>query len=367
MLTIPTFPTLQKRLASCTATDVAQALAARQCSIDDLHALLSPAADAFLPQLAARSKMLTTQRFGKTTQIYAPIYLSNYCTNRCAYCGFSAGNRIQRRRLSLEEVETEADILRRRGFSHILLVSGEAPRMLDVDYLEDLAHRLRDRFASISIEIQPLTSPEYRRLFLAGITAVAVYQETYDRPLYDKVHLAGKKCDFDFRLDTPARAGEAGMREIGIGALLGLGDWRSEGVALGYHLAWLRKKFWQTAFTVSFPRLRPAAGEFEPLAQVTERDLSHLIFALRIFDPDVGLLLSTREEARFRDGMLGLGPTRYSAGSCTAPGGYANPEQQGEQFSVGDHRTLAEVCAAIRARGLDPISKDWDPTFQQVS
>jgi 2-iminoacetate synthase len=364
MLIIPDFQTLRENLASCAATDVEQALAARRCSLGDLAALLSPAANPFLPRLAALSQRITLQRFGRTTQLYGPIYLSNYCTNRCVYCGFSADNHIHRRCLTLEEAEQEADILHRRGFNHILLVSGEARKALDVDYLEALAIRLRDKFAAISIEVQPLSCPEYTRLFAAGITAVAVYQETYDRPLYDRVHLAGKKCDFDYRLDTPARAGEAGMREIGIGALLGLGDWRAEGMALGYHLAWLRKKLWRTAFTVSFPRLRPAAGDFEPLVHVTERDLSHLIFALRIFDPDVGLLLSTREESRFRDGMLGLGPTRYSAGSCTAPGGYADPTQQGEQFSVGDHRTLAEVCETIRAHGLDPVYKDWDPVFQ---
>ncbi len=363
MLIIPDFQTLQEGLASAGAADVERALIANRPTEMDLFALLSPAADVYLPQLAALSQKLTLQRFGKTTQLYAPLYLSNYCTNRCVYCGFSADNRIRRRCLTLDEAENEADILHARGFSHILLVSGEASRV-DVRYLESLAHRLRRRFASISIEVQPLSCPEYTRLFNAGITSVAVYQETYDRPLYDRVHLAGKKCDFDHRLDTPTRAGKAGMREIGIGALLGLGDWRAEGLAIGHHLAWLRKRFWQTAFTVSFPRLRPAAGAFEPPAPVSERDLSHLIFALRIFDPDVGLLLSTREEPRYRDGMLGLGPTRYSAGSCTAPGGYANPDQEGEQFSVGDHRSLPEVCRMIRAHGFDPVSKDWDAVFQ---
>jgi 2-iminoacetate synthase len=366
MLNIPDFQTLRARRISYSATNVERALSAQRHSLDDLSALLSPAADAFLPQLAALSKKLTLQRFGRTIQLYGPIYLSNYCTNRCAYCGFSATNQIFRRCLTLEEAEIEADILHQRGFNHILLVSGEAQNTVDVDYLAALALRLRDRFASISIEVQPLSGLEYKQLFTAGITAVAVYQETYDRPLYDCVHLAGKKRDFDYRLDTPTRAGDAGMREIGIGALLGLGDWRTEGMALGHHLFWLRKKFWRTAFTISFPRLRPAAGEFEPPTSVTERDLSHLIFALRIFDPEVGLLLSTREEARFRDGMLGLGPTRYSAGSCTAPGGYANPDQQGEQFSVGDHRTLIEVCESIRAHGLDPVYKDWDHIFQQA-
>jgi 2-iminoacetate synthase len=154
------------------------------------------------------------------------------------------------------------------------------------------------------------------------------------------------------------------MREVGIGTLLGLSDWRAEGLALGLHLAWLRKNYWRTALTVSFPRLRPAAGEFQPLCQVTERDLSHLIFALRLFDPDVGIILSTREEARYRNGMIGLGPTRYSAGSCTAPGGYSNPEISGEQFAIGDHRNINEVCAAIKQKGFDPVRKDWDAGFQ---
>jgi 2-iminoacetate synthase len=227
-----------------------------------------------------------------------------------------------------------------------------------------VARRLRGKFAALSIEVQPLGTDEYARLFAAGITAVAVYQETYDRAIYDQVHLAGKKCDYDYRLETPARCAAAGMREVGLGALLGLADWRLEGLALGIHLAWLRKQFWRTALTVSFPRLRPAAGGFAPLRQVSETDLAQMIFALRLFDQDVGLLMSTREEARYRDGMLGLGPTRLSAGSCTAPGGYANSDSGGEQFSVGDERSLVEVCAAIRKVGLDPVRKDWDCEFQ---
>ncbi len=358
------FQELQEQLNTVTEDRVTTALNKAVCSPEDLTALLSPAAEVFLPQMAARARELTSMRFGRTTQIYAPLYLSSYCVNRCAYCGFAAGNTIPRRMLSVDEAEQEADILRQRGFQHILLVTGEAPAKAGVAYLEDVAQRLKHTFAALSIEVQPLSRDEYRQLFAAGITAVAVYQETYDRQVYDQVHLSGKKCDYDFRLATPARAAAAGMREIGIGALLGLSDWRSEGLVLGRHLAWLRRQFWQTNFTVSFPRLRPATGEFEPMVTVSEKNLSQLIFALRIFDPDVGLILSTREEARYRDGMLGLGPTRYSAGSCTAPGGYSSDEHEGEQFSVGDHRSITEVCAVIAARGFDPVCKDWDKEFQ---
>ena len=365
MFKIPPFLQLQEQIRSAGDADVLRSLRTAHLSTYDLAALLSPAADNHLEAMAKRSVDITAMRFGKTTQIYAPLYVSSFCKNRCSYCGFSAENKIERRILSLEEAEAEAMLLHQRGFNHILLVSGEAPAKLGVDYLEQLALRLRDRFAAISIEVQPLSTEEYARLFAAGITSVAIYQETYDRETYDQVHISGQKCDFDFRLETPARAAAGSMREIGIGTLLGLSDWRAEGLALGLHLAWLRKNFWRTALTVSFPRLRPAAGEFKPLFNVTERDLTQLIFALRIFDPDVGIILSTREEERYRNGMIGLGPTRYSAGSCTAPGGYSDPDTAGEQFAIGDLRSIDEVCAAIKQKGFDPVRKDWDAGFQQ--
>ncbi len=361
---VPDFPVIQQQIAGYTSEQVAATLKKPASTLSDLAALLSPAARDLLPEMAARSREITTQRFGRTTQIYAPLYLSSYCVNRCAYCGFAADNEIPRRKLSVDEAIREAAVLQQRGFQHILLVTGEAPAKAGVAYLEEITRALKDTFAALSIEVQPLEEDEYARLFTAGITAVAVYQETYDRRIYNQVHLAGKKCDYEFRLKTPARAAAAGMREIGIGALLGLSDWRCEGLVLGMHLSWLRKHFWQTNFTVSFPRLRPAAGSFEPLTKVSEHDLSQLLFALRIFDPDVGLILSTREEARYRDGMLGLGPTRYSAGSCTSPGGYSSDDHDGEQFSVGDHRTVDEVCSTIAARGFDPVCKDWDKEFQ---
>ncbi len=364
MTALPQFSHLRHQIHQYTRTDAEQALNASRPGIHELAALLSPAAEHYLGEMAARSRQLTLQRFGRTTQLYAPLYLSNYCTNRCVYCGFSADNTIERRVLSLEEAEQEAEVLHSRGFSHILLVAGEADAIVGVSYLEDIARRLRHRFAAVSIEVQPLEEEQYRRLFTAGITGVAVYQETYDETLYDSLHPSGKKRDFHYRFDTPRRAGAAGMREVGIGALLGLSDWRAEGLSLGHHLLLLRNQFWQTAFTVSFPRLRPAAGAFSPLEEVTEKNISQLIFALRIFDADVGLILSTREEPHFRDGMLGLGPTRYSAGSCTAPGGYSNPDGNGEQFSVGDHRSLSDMASVIRDKGLDPVYKDWDSTFQ---
>lgn len=364
MFTVPEFTELQAAIAWAGEEEVLLALSKSRIGVQGLAALLSPFAQPHLAAMAKRAAFLTEQRFGRTIQIYAPLYLSSYCANRCVYCGFSADNRIARRVLTFVEAEAEAMILHHRGFQHVLLVSGEAPSRLGVDYLEEIALRLRNRFAALSIEVQPLSTLEYARLFQAGITAVAVYQETYAREVYGQVHPAGQKRDFDYRLQTPARAAAAGMREVGIGALLGLSDWRAEGLALGLHLAWLRKNYWRTGFTVSFPRLRPAQGEFAPLQPVSERELTQMILALRIFDPDVGLVLSTREEARYRDGMVGLAPTRYSAGSCTAPGGYGNENAAGEQFEVGDNRSIGEVCAVIQQKGFDPVRKDWDAVFQ---
>lgn len=363
-MNIPDFQQLQQHITASTVDDVGRALRSDRLQTGDLAALLSPAAEEYLAAMAERSAEITNRRFGRTIQIYAPLYLSSFCSNRCVYCGFSADNKFDRRVLTLEEAEHEAMILHKRGFNHILLVSGEAPGKLGVSYLEALARRLREKFAAISIEVQPLSTEEYRRLFQAGITGVAIYQETYDRDTYNKVHLAGQKCDYEYRLQVPGRVAAAGMREVGIGALLGLSDWRAEGLALGLHLAWLRKSYWRTAVTVSFPRLRPAEGEFRPLVPVSEQNLAQLLFALRLFDPDVGLVLSTREEARYRDGMIGLGPTRYSAGSCTIPGGYGNMGATGAQFEVGDHRSIDEVCQAIKMKGFDAVRKDWDATFQ---
>lgn len=366
MFEIPDFTILQEQINHSTVDSVNKALQVAHPQLADLAALLSPAAENYLPLMAQRSSVITSQRFGKVIQLYAPLYLSSFCINRCLYCGFSVDNKIERRMLSLDEAEQEAEILKQRGFSHILLVAGEAGAKVGVVYLHEIARRLRHKFAALSIEVQPLATEEYVRLFAAGITSVAVYQETYDRQTYKQVHLGGVKADFDYRLATPARVATAAMREVGIGALLGLADWRAEGLALGMHLAWLRKSFWRTNFTISFPRLRPAEGEFAPLVVVSEKNLSQLVFALRIFDPDVGLILSTREEGRYRDGMIGLAPTRYSAGSCTVPGGYSNQQVAGEQFEVGDCRSINEMCLAIKAKGFDPVRKDWDATFQIV-
>ncbi|MGL1932628.1 MAG: 2-iminoacetate synthase ThiH [Desulfotalea sp.] len=367
MFTPPNIADSIDKIASSTSEDIEQILKTGRCSLEQFPALLSEKAAQYLPQLSEISSQISLQRFGKTMQLYAPLYVSNFCANKCVYCGFAANNQITRKCLSPDEVDSEAEILYARGFRHILLVTGEAEAKVNAKDLADIAIRLKNKFSSISIEVQPFDTNDYTLLFESGITSVAVYQETYDRTLYSKLHLGGKKMDYDYRLATPARACEAGMREIGIGALLGLGNWRYEALCLASHLSWLRKNYWRSNFTVSFPRMRPASGGFEPEHPMDTRELCQLVFALRILDPDVGLLISTREEETFRDGMVGLGPTRYSAGSSTQPGGYGDPDVAGEQWDVGDHRSVEEVAKMLKDKGFDTVYKDWDPSFQATN
>lgn len=354
---------LEARIAAMRPADVEAALAAAHIGLDDFMALLSPAAADYLEPLAQRAHRLTVQRFGRTILMYAPLYLSNECTNGCRYCGFNALNQVPRRTLTLDEVEAEARVLHERGFRHLLLVTGEAPRAADRDYLVAAVTRLRPFFSSLAIEVYPMDRDGYRQVIEAGIDGLTIYQETYDRALYAEMHPFGKKRDFDFRLAAPEAAAAAGMRRIGIGALLGLGRFRSEAFCTGLHALHLARHYWRTHLTVSFPRMRPADGGFQPLHPVSDRDFVQLICALRLLLPDAGLVLSTRESAELRDHLLPLGITQMSSGSCTSPGGYADQDDSGQQFAIDDDRTPAEVEAMLKRRGYDPVWKDWDTAF----
>lgn len=344
-----------------TSADVCAALDKRgSLSMDDFMALVSPAAANHLEAMAQKAKELTMRRFGKTVQLYIPLYLSNECTNHCVYCGFSAQNEIPRKTLNATEILRDAEVVRGWGFEHLLLVTGEDARQADVNYLVEAIELLRPMFAQISLEVQPLSQDEYSRLIEAGCTAVYVYQETYRRSTYGQYHLKGKKSLFDWRLATPDRLGAAGMRKVGLGCLIGLEDWRTDAVFLSTHLRYLERKYWRTRYSIAFPRLRPHMGEFEPNVVQTEKELAQLIWAYRIFDPDVELSISTRESPRFRDEMIGLGVTHLSAASRTDPGGYTAEDHSLEQFEVHDGRTSAEVAEAIRKKGYEAVWKDWD-------
>jgi 2-iminoacetate synthase len=351
------------RIQSTRAEDVRTALGKSRLSLEDLAALLSPAAEPFLEEMAQKANALTRRRFGRVIQMYAPLYLSNECTNACVYCGFSRKNEVQRRTLSPAEALEEANLLIEAGFRHILLVSGESPRHVDTEFLAALVPRFNRRCASVSIEVQPLSREDYALLIECGVDGLVSYQETYNREVYAACHPAGPKRDFTFRLETADRGGAAGFRRVGIGALLGLSDWRVEGFMLGLHAAHLQKRYWRTQVTVSFPRLRPSSGGFAPPHPADDKALVQLLCSLRLLHPDCGLVLSTRERPELRDHLLPLGITQMSAGSRTEPGGYAHAGEAEGQFEVHDRRSPAEVAGSVTRRGYEPVWKDWDSTF----
>jgi 2-iminoacetate synthase len=343
-----------------TSADVERVLARERRQLSDLAVLLSPAAGDQLEEMAAAAHRVTLHRFGRTIHLFAPLYLSNECVSTCTYCGFSAGNEIARRTLTVDEIRREGEALASTGMRHVLLVAGEHARIVSKDYLVEAAAVLQPLFPSIAVEVQVWDTDTYRRLAAAGADGVVVYQETYDRSTYEAVHLKGKKRNYDWRLAAPDRAAEAGIRRLGVGALLGLhDDWRMEALAVAAHASALMKRWWRCEVAVSLPRLRPAAGGYEPADPVGDREFVQLICALRLVLPDVGITLSTREAPAFRDALVRLGVTHMSAGSHTEPGGYAEATDAEPQFEISDERSPAEVAASLRTAGYDPVWKDW--------
>jgi 2-iminoacetate synthase len=357
----------QKRLEKVTGSDVEQALVAPagNYSLEKLLALISPAAEDYLEEMAQLAQQLTIQRFGRTIRLYAPLYLSNYCVNSCQYCGFNRDNKSERLRLTIEQAVNEADVIAYEGFRDILLVSSEDKKFISINYLSQFAKRLRGKFSSISIEVYQMSTAEYAKLFEAGVEGVTLYQETYNRKAYHYYHPDGPKSDYDNRLNGPDSIAAAGMREIGLGALLGLADWRLETLALGEHAHYLMKRYWQSHVSFSFPRLRQAyevkGSQFKHL--LSDKNLVQMIMALRLCFADAGLVLSTRERAELRDHLIKVGITKISAGSKTCPGGYSRPTNAIEQFEIDDVRNPAQVAAMIRAQGFEPVWKDWDKAF----
>ena len=360
----------QQKLLEITKNDVEKALAAKPgtYSPDRILALISPAAEDYIEQMAQAAQKLTIQRFGKTIRLYAPLYLSNYCVNSCLYCGFNKDSRSQRKRLTIEQALAEADIIAREGFTDILLVSSEDRNFITIDYLTTLAGRLRDKFSSVAIEIFQLSRDEYAKLYNAGIEGVTLYQETYNRKTYERFHPAGPKADYDRRLSAPDDFAQAQIREIGLGVLLGLDNFRIETLALAGHAHYLMKRYWQSHISFSFPRLRPAfnvtGSQFENL--LSDKNLIQMIVALRLCFADAGIVISTRERAELRNHLISIGVTKISAGSKTNPGGYSQCCDSIEQFEVNDKRSPAEIAAILTEKGYEPVWKDWDRAFLNV-
>jgi 2-iminoacetate synthase len=395
-----------KRLSKITPAEVEWALSRKPgyYVLDRLLILISPAAENYLEQMAQLAHQLTLQRFGRTIRLYAPLYLSSVCVNSCLYCGFNKTHKFPRIRLTVEQALAEADIIASEGFRDLLLVSGEDKSFITVDYLAELASKLRGKFSSLSVEIYQMTTEEYAKLFAAGIEGVTLYQETYDRDLYRKYHPAGPKADYDYRQSAADCIGQAGMREIGIGALLGLSDWRLEALALAEHAQYLMKCYWKSRVSFSFPRLRPAkdvdlnltaetaegaeeknnkksisAVSHSGFQLLSDKNLVQMILALRLCFADAGMTISTRESPYLRDHLVTLGITRMSAGSKTNPGGYSHalrhssPDngirgQAGQadsvgQFDVNDSRSPAQIAQMLKSQNLEPVWKDWDAGF----
>ncbi len=347
--------------------NVLSALQSERRTIDDFMALISPAAEPFLEEMAQQSQRLTQKRFGKTIQLYVPLYLSNFCMNNCVYCGFNTQNKIKRKVLTYEEIKEEVIAIRKLGFEHILLVTGEAEVKAGAQYLKKAFEIIKPYVSLISIEVQPLKQEEYSQLITYGLNTVYLYQETYNRERYPTYHLKGNKANFENRIDAYEQLGRAEVHKIGLGILAGLEDWRTDSFFTALHLNYLKKQYWKTKYSISFPRLRPHTGQFEPNSIMNDKHLAQLIFAYRLFDENVEIALSTRESAGYRDNMLKLGITSMSAQSQTNPGGYAHPEENNEleQFSINDDRTATQIATMIKSQGYEAVWKDWDVILQQ--
>ena len=357
---------ITKAIYSKPEHDVLRALGKEHCDVDDFMALISPAAAKYLEPMAQLSKRYTEERFGKTISMFIPLYITNSCTNSCVYCGFHISNPMARTILTPEQIEDEYKAIKRLGpFENLLLVTGENPAKAGVPYLAKALDIAKKYFSNLKIEVMPLKAEEYAELKEHGLNGVICFQETYHKANYNIYHPRGMKSKFEWRVNGFDRMGQAGVHKIGMGVLIGLEDWRTDVTMMAIHLQYLRKHYWQTRYSVNFPRMRPSEGHFQPNVIMTDKELAQLIFAFRIFDHDVDISVSTRENAKFRDHIATLGATSISAGSKTDPGGYATYPQALEQFSVSDERTPAEVEQAVKAMGYEVVWKDWDKIFDR--
>lgn len=343
------------------AADVERALSRERLDEVDLLALLSPAAEPYLEEMAQKAHWLTVRNFGRTISLFTPLYLANYCGNQCAYCSYNAYNQIQRRKLNLEEVQKEGKAIAETGLQHLLLLTGESRQKSGPDYIKDCVKVLRPYFVSIGIEVYPLEEEEYRMLYEAGVDAFTMFQEAYDQEVYAAVHLAGPKRNHRYRLDAPERACGAGIPSVNIGALLGLAEWRNETFFTALHAEYLQKNYPGVELAISVPRLRPHVGTFQPTSStVTDAVLVQIILAYRLFLPRVGITLSTRESPELREALLPLGITKMSAGSLTSVGGYSDETEAGSsQFEIADDRPVGEIVALLRDKGYQPNFCDW--------
>ena len=344
-----------------TAADVIRALSKDVLTPEDFAALLSPAAQPYVELMAKRAQQETRKHFGNSIMMFTPCYIANYCENYCIYCGFNCHNKIRRGKLNMEEVDKEMAAIAASGLKEILILTGESRTMSPVEYIGEACKIARKYFTVIGVEIYPLNSDEYRHLHECGVDYVTVFQETYDPALYGKLHLAGRKRVFPYRANAQERAMRGGMRGAAFGALLGLGDFRRDAFACGLH-AWLVQRAYPHAeLSLSCPPLRPIAGNgsLGPRG-VGERQLLQVMCAYRLLLPQAGITISSRERAGFRDQVMGIAATKISAGVSTGVGEHADGSTAGDdQFEIADGRDVAQVRAALRGVGLEPVMNDY--------
>ncbi len=346
---------------SVTARDVQRSLATEKLRVQDLLNLLSPVAADFLEPMAQKASTITRQYFGRTIGLFAPLYISDYCTNQCTYCGFNTQAKFKRNKLTLEQIEQEAGMIAKDGIRHILVLTGEAPAKTPLSYLTATVGILKKHFSSIALEIFPMDEDGYKALIDAGADSLTVYQEVYNRKIYKKVHPGGKKADYNWRLLTPERGAKAGFRAVNIGTLFGLGDPMAEAFIAGLHAKYLEKTFPQVEVSLSLPRMTKTEGGISPRHILADIEFVQCMLAWRLYMPRLGITISTRESAAFRNRLIHLGATRYSAGSKTDVGGYSQDHEDSTvQFEVTDTRTVEEVTRMIRQSGYQPIFKDWE-------
>ena len=351
-----------------TARDVRAALEHTTCSIEDLKALLSPAAEPFLEQMAERARLETSKHFGNTVYLFTPLYIANYCENYCVYCGFNCYNHINRMKLSEEQIEKEMKVISDSGMEEILILTGESRTHSDVEYIGKACKLARKYFRMVGLEIYPVNTDEYRYLHECGADYVTVFQETYDDDKYEQLHLLGHKRVWPYRFDAQERALRGGMRGVAFSALLGLSDFRKDALASALHVYYLQRKYPQAEMSLSCPRLRPIINndKINPL-DVHEKQLCQIICAYRIFLPFVNITVSSRESAKFRNGIVKIAATKVSAGVSTGIGDHeskyngtkSNDTQGDEQFEIDDDRSLEKMYKDIESEGLQPVLNDY--------
>ncbi|MCX8065688.1 MAG: 2-iminoacetate synthase ThiH [Candidatus Hydrogenedentes bacterium] len=360
-----------------TEEDVLDALKKERINIRDLIALLSPTAQKHLEKIAQKAHQITRLHFGRTISIYAPLYLSNHCASDCIYCFFSSHSGLREKRVTLnyEQIQEECKTLSNKGIQTVLLLTGDAPKIVPIEYIAKAVEIAKNYFSSIGLEIYAMDEEQYALMTNKGVEGVTLYMETYDKDTYDKVHLSGKKKDYFYRLHALERAGKAGIRKLTCGVLLGLSDWRCDLVWLALHASYLQKICWKSTVALSFPRLKHTPPRFKPPYPVNLQEFVQIIVSMRLFLPYSPFNLSTREPAEVRDNLIPLGITSMSAGSSTRPGGYKVYKETQDsqdkpvlmQFEIDDTRSVEEVVEAIKNKNYDPVWVDFDPGTLTIS